>query len=193
MRLGVFGGTFDPVHLGHLIVAEAARSEARLDRVLFVLSPRPPHKNVEDLTPISHRLAMLHLAVADNPHFAISTLEMQREGVSYTVDTLRQLQNAPEYAGSDLHLIIGMDSLAAFAQWREPETILKIARLLVYPRLQAEPSVPPELLQACRMLDSPIVEISSTDIRRRVQQGITVRYLVPRSVRNYLEVNRLYC
>ncbi len=194
MRLGVFGGTFDPVHLGHLIVAEAARSEARLDRVLFVLSPRPPHKNTEALAPVSHRLTMLRLALAGNPCFSVSTLEVQRAGASYTVDTLRQLQTASEYVAPELHLIIGMDSLAAFAQWREPETIIQLAQLLVYPRLEADPqSVRPEFLRACRILDAPIVEISSTEIRRRLQSNNTVRYLVPESVRYYLEANRLYC
>src|SRR5262245_2126017 len=135
MRLGIFGGTFDPVHLGHLIVAEAARLEAELDRVFFVLSPRPPHKNVVELTPFPHRLALLNLALADNPYFAVSTLELERPGASYTVDTLRQLKSMPDYAEADLHLIIGMDSLAAFAEWREPEAIIQLARLLVYPSL----------------------------------------------------------
>lgn len=195
MRIGVFGGTFDPVHLGHLIVAEAARAEARLERVLFVLSPRPPHKDVAELAPVSHRLAMLRLAVTGNPYFAISTIELQREGASYTVDTLRQLKATPEYVAAELHLLLGMDSLAGLEQWREPEAILKLARLLVYPRLQAGPvqNVRPEFRQACRILDCPIVEISSTEIRRRLQQGGTIRYLVPESVRHYLQANRLYC
>ncbi|MGH7496197.1 MAG: nicotinate-nucleotide adenylyltransferase [bacterium] len=193
MRLGVFGGTFDPVHLGHLIVAEAARLEAQLDRVLFVLSPRPPHKNAEELTPISHRLAMLNLALAENPHFAVSTLELERQGVSYTVDTLRQLKSAPKYVEAELHLIVGMDSLAAFAQWREPEAIIQLARLLVYPRSEAGPCIPPELAKTCQILDAPIIEISSTLIRSRLQEGRTVRYLVPASVQKYLEAHHLYC
>jgi len=193
MRLGVFGGTFDPIHMGHLIVAEAARSEAHLQRVLFVLSPRPPHKRVEDLTPAAHRLAMMHLALDGNPDFAISTLEMARAGLSYTVDTLRELAGLPAYAGADLHLIIGMDSLAAFTQWREPEALAKLARLLVYPRLEAGPSAPrPAYLQDCKILEAPVVEISSTAIRQCLKEGRSVRYLVPESVRQYFESHQLY-
>ena len=193
MRLGVFGGTFDPIHHGHLIVAEAARLEAQLDRVYFVLSPRPPHKIAEELTPIAHRLAMLRLAVTENPYFAVSTLELERPGISYTVDTLRQMKRVPEFGEAALYLIIGMDSLAAFAQWHEPEAITQLARLLVYPRLQASAGVPPELTQACQVLDAPIIEISSTLIRRRLQAGRTVRYLMPTSVQEYLEAHHLYC
>ena len=193
MRLGVFGGTFDPIHLGHLIIAEAARTEARLDLVLFVLSPRPPHKNAEEITPGHHRLAMLRLALADNPCFSASTLEMQREGISYTVDTLKQLRGLPEYAEAEMHLIIGMDSLAAFLHWREPESIIRLARLLVYPRLEASPqSVRPEFLEACHFLQAPILEISSTEIRRRRREGLSVRYLLPESVEAYLASHQLY-
>ena len=192
-RLGVFGGTFDPVHLGHLIVAETARAEAQLQRVLFVLSPRPPHKNPQELSLASHRLEMLRLALADHSGFSVSALELQRQGTSYTVDTLRQLHSMPEHAEADLHLIVGMDSLATLAEWRDPETIIQLARLLVYPRLDADPRVlRPEFQQSYRLLDSPIVEISSSEIRRRVQRGGTIRYLVPETVQRYIETNRLY-
>ncbi len=194
MRLGIFGGTFDPVHLGHLIVAETARAQARLERVLFVLSHRPPHKNAVELAPVLHRLDMLNLALAGHPNFFVSTIELQREGVSYTVDTLRRLQSLPEYRAAELHLIIGSDSLAAFEQWREPEAIMQLARLLVYPRLETSaPAAYAEFQKNSHLLEAPIVEISSTEIRRRLQQSESIRYLVPDAVLRYIEANRLYC
>lgn len=193
MRLGIFGGTFDPVHLGHLIIAETACTELQLETVLFVIAPNPPHKNSEQLTEVSHRLAMLQLALADNPRFIISTIELQRPGPSYTVDTLNTLKTLPEYRDATFHLIIGADSLRDFHKWRAPETIMQLAELVVYPRaedtavLAGYPALKPHhLLHGC------VLGISSTDIRHKIKNNKSIRYLVPDTVQQYIEAKGLY-
>ncbi len=193
MRVGIFGGTFDPVHYGHLIIAETASEELQLERVLFVLAPQPPHKNAVQLTAVAHRLAMLRAAVAGNPRFEVSTVELERPGPSYTVETLRLLSRRPEYAGAQFHLIIGADSLAEFHKWREPETIRSLARLVVYPRpeKQAE-SEAAALTQADHQLGGNLIGISSTDIRIKVKNNRSIRYLVPEAVRGYIRTHGLY-
>ncbi len=193
MQLGIFGGTFDPIHLGHLIVAETAREVLQLERVLFVLAPQPPHKQTQEITPSQHRLAMLELALADHPSFAISTLELQRSGPSYTVDTLRAFKQFPEYSHAQFYLIIGQDSLVNFHTWREPEAILQLATLAVYPRLELQSrAIAPELQGSYLNLEAPMIDLSSKDIRRRMNEQKSIRYLAPESVRGYLEANKLY-
>ncbi len=192
-KLGIFGGTFDPVHLGHLLVAETAREQLVLDRVLFMLAPQPPHKPMPGLTPWPTRLAMLEGALSDQPHFTISTLEVQRSGPSYTVDTLRELHQLPEFQHTQFYLIIGADSLSQFHTWREPKVIVELATLAVYPRLESlAPQEPAPMPWSCIHLQAPRIEISSTDIRRRLACGQSVRYLIPESVRQYITRHRLY-
>ncbi len=193
LKLGIFGGTFDPIHLGHLIVAEAAREALELEQVLFMLAPQPPHKQTQELAPWPNRLAMLENALADHPHFAISTLELHRSGPSYTVDTLRELRQLPEFEHAQFYLIVGKDSLSNFHTWREPETITQLATLMVYPRVEThEASVYVRLPENCLGLEAPVIEISSSEIRRRVAMRRSIRYLVPESVRRYIETNKLY-
>lgn len=193
MRVGILGGTFDPVHYGHLIIAECASEELQLERVLFVLAPQPPHKNAEQLTAVTHRLAMLRAAVAGNPRFEVSTVELERPGPSYTVETLRLLSRWPEYAGAQFHLIIGADTLAEFHKWREPEAIRSLAQLAVYPRpeKQAE-SESAALTPADHQLSGSLIGISSTDIRLKVKNNRSIRYLVPEAVRGYIRAHGLY-
>lgn len=190
MRVGVFGGSFDPVHYGHLIVAENAREAAGLDRVLFVPAPRPPHKLDRDQTAYFRRVEMLELAIAGHPVFQVSQIEKDRPGPSYTVDTLTQLQEAEPSA--ELFLILGGDSLMDLPQWYRPDRIADLATLVVVRR----PGVPPlaELPLSFRVIwtDAPLIDISSSEIRRRVQAGRTIRYLLPRSVECYIETHRLY-
>lgn len=192
-RLGIFGGTFDPVHLGHLIVAETARETLGLEQVLFMLAAQPPHKDTRALTPGDLRLAMLEAALADHPHFAISTLELERIGPSYTVDTLRALRQLPAFSLADFFLIMGKDSLNSFHTWREPDAITQLARLVVYPRRdESEATVGANLPAHYHSLQAPLIEIASSEIRRRVQMNQSIRYLVPENVRSFIASRQLY-
>lgn len=191
MRIGVFGGTFDPPHLAHLVVAETVRDAFGLDRVLWVPNGHPPHKPAEALTPPAHRLAMTRLAVAGHDAFAVSTVEMDADGARYTVDTLRLLGEA--LPGAELALIIGGDSLAAFGTWRAPEQILARAPLLVYHRPGEDPAVPAGLPPGrVRAVEAPLLGISSTALRARVRAGRSIRYLVPDAVAAYIRDEGLY-
>jgi nicotinate-nucleotide adenylyltransferase len=192
-RIGLYGGTFDPTHLGHLIVAEQARLELALQRVFFVLTPNPPHKSTVAISPVDHRLTMLKLALNDHPQFEVSTVEMARPGASYTVDTLRHFRAQPEFAHAEMFLIIGADSLLELPNWREPQAIIQLAKLAVYsrPGLDLQQAVP-QFMRGAFFLNGPQVEISATDIRQRCSRGLSIRYLVPETVRNYILENHLY-
>jgi len=193
MRIGLYGGTFDPVHLGHLRVAEQACLELGLQRIFFVLTPNPPHKAARAISPAPQRLRMLQLAAADHPQFEVSTAELERGGVSYTVDTLRHFRAQPEFAGAELFLIIGADSLLELKNWREPQTIISMAQLAVYSRSGLDwRQAAPQFLQAAHLLSGPPLDISATDIRQRCSRGESIRDLVPEPVRNYILENKLY-
>jgi nicotinate-nucleotide adenylyltransferase len=199
MRTGVFGGTFDPVHLGHLILAEQCREQARLDRVVFVPTARPPHKQGHTVTPFGHRVEMLALALAGNPAFALDELEKDRPGPSYTVDTLEELHRRDPQ--DELLLLIGSDCLPDLVHWRNPTRIGELASLLVMARsgwsvadleqLHAELHLPPEL-RLLQLVNAPLIDLSSTDLRRRAAEGRSLRYLVPRAVECYIETHHLY-
>jgi nicotinate-nucleotide adenylyltransferase len=190
-RLGAFGGTFDPPHLGHLAIAEWARDTLRLDRVLFVPAGQPPHKRGRRLTPARHRLAMIRLAVRGNPAFKVSTWELDRRGPSFTVDTLEHLARP---RGVELYLLVGADSLDDFRTWKRPEAILALARLAVAGR-PGSGSRGERWAKGTGRVDwigNPEVGISSTLVRDRVRGGQSCRYLVPDPVWRYVEKHRLY-
>ncbi len=190
--LGLFGGSFNPPHVGHLAVAEAAAEAAGLGRVVWMPANTPPHKRSGHiLAAPEHRLAMTRLAAEGNARFEVSEVEVRRAGVSFTVDTLRALRAAhPE---ADLALVLGGDSLAGFATWREPAAILRLARLVVYRRPGSdEAGVPDEVLARTTFVDAPPLDLSSTAIRARIAGGKTVRYLVPDAVRAYVAGHGLY-
>jgi nicotinate-nucleotide adenylyltransferase len=191
LRLGVFGGTFDPVHLGHLAGAEQARDHLRLDRVLFIPARVPPHKAAA-VANADHRFRMTSLAVLDNPGFEVSDVELRREGPSYTVDTLRALKaEAPEDARH--YLLIGADSARDLVQWKEHETLLEDSTVVVLgrPGVGAE-DLPPPVGRRATFLSTPLLGISSTEIRRLVREGKSVRYLVPDGVESYIRSEGLY-
>lgn len=198
MRVGILGGTFDPVHLGHLIIAEEAAEQLSLDRVIFVPAGNPWFKEGNDITPATARLEMLRLAVGSNPLFCIDTQELERNGPTYTVDTLEELRKRLG-AAAELYFIIGLDALAELARWREPQRIVKLCRFAAmrrpeYTRLEVpglDEAVPDIGDRVCP-IENIQVDISSSDIRRRVQEGLSIRYLVPAAVESYIRDKGIY-
>jgi nicotinate-nucleotide adenylyltransferase len=196
MRVGIFGGTFDPVHLGHLILAEQCREQVRLDQVWFVPTGKPPHKTQRQLTPFAQRAEMLALALAGNPAFRVEEIEKDRPGPSYTADTLEVLHgHHPEH---EFFLLLGGDALRDLPGWHEPGRIVTRAALVVMARtgapvMQAE-SMQAKLGQPVRLesVEAPLVDICSTDLRERVRQGRSIRYLLPRAVEAYVQDKGLY-
>ena len=200
MKVGVLGGTFDPPHLGHLILGQEAYEALGLAQVLFVPAGKPWRKAGGELSPREHRLAMVRLAVGDNPAFAVSTSEVDRRGPSYAADTVAELaaQFGPE---TELFLIMGADSLADFPHWHEPERILKLARLAVAERAELEQAgfgegLPDELAAVMRervvWLHMPSIAISASAVRERVGRGLSIRYWVPAAVEEYIRHHGLY-
>ena len=200
MRIGVFGGSFDPIHYGHLILAEQCREQAKLDRVIFVPSRIAPHKQYGSSATERQRVDMLRLAIAGHPAFDVSLIEIDRGGVSYTVDTLNELRKIhPEDL---LFLLMGDDSLQDFCSWKEPGHICQLAILLVAARpgnadvdLNALRSYLDEArfeLFKNHMIHNLLIEISSSDIRRRVRESKSIRFLLPRAVEKYIETQKLY-
>jgi nicotinate-nucleotide adenylyltransferase len=198
--VGVFGGTFDPVHLGHLIVAEQCREQVDLDQVLFVPAARPPHKQDHPTASFVRRVEMLELALAGQPAFQIEQLEKDRPGPSYTADTLQELRRRE--SEQELFLILGSDCLVDLPNWHEPERILDLATLLIVGRpdsprgskddLRCALGIAPDAPAKFQIVDSPLIEISSSDIRRRIREKRSIRYLVPRAVECYLQTHGLY-
>ena len=194
---GVFGGTFDPIHLAHLAVAEAARDTFGLRRVLFIPAAQPPHKPGRVISQVEHRLAMVEAAVAGNPAFEVSRIEVDRAGPSYTVDTLAALCDADP--GDHLALILSAESYSELATWHEPRRILDLADLIVAPRVgyaEADPElVPrqfPDAPAAIAFMDGPRIRLSASEIRQRAAEGRSVRYLVPDAVAAYIGDHGLY-
>lgn len=189
-RIGVFGGSFDPVHIGHLILAESAITHLRLDRLLLLPAGRPAHKRRRVLAAPHHRVAMLRLAARGNPGLVVATREATDPAVSFTVRTLEALQAEQP---ANYFFLMGEDSLAEFDTWREPERILALARLAVvrragHPRARVRPAWRRRVV----FVPMPEIGISSSEIRRRVARGASVRYWVPDAVLAYLDQHGLY-
>ena len=199
--LGVFGGTFDPIHVAHLAVAEAARDAAGLERVLFIPAGEPPHKQGRPITPAEHRLAMVTAAIAGNDAFAISRMELDRSGPSYTVDTLRDLRAQRLAAGErpDLALVLSAEAFVELPTWHDPTGVLALASLIVAPR-DGYPDAGPDFLDrhfpgtAARavFLDGPRLRLSASELRGRAAAGRSLRYLVPDAVAAYISDHALY-
>ena len=195
MRLGIFGGAFDPIHNGHLLLAEQCREQCQLDEIWFVPTKIPPHKKAGTLSPPAARVEMLKLATAGRPEFVVSEIELKREEVSWTVDTLRQLRN--ECPDDELFLLIGADSLRDFPTWKEPEVIAELASLVAVNRGEASleeltAGLNPEFAERVQLVTMPGISISATDLRRRISEGKSLRYLVPRAVEEFILAQRLY-
>ncbi len=198
MRVGILGGSFDPVHLGHLILAETCRERCRLDEVRFVPAAVPPHKTDKELAPAQSRVEMLEFALAGSPEFVVDRCELRREGTSFTVDTLQHFHD--EDPSRELFLLIGADSLHDLPTWREPRRILELARVVAVNRGSApipeltplEESLGTDVYDRIQIVTMPGIDLSSTDIRHRLRSGHSVRYLVPKAVEAYLREHKLY-
>ena len=198
MNIGILGGTFDPVHNGHLMVAGETRAQLDLAEVLFVPAGRPWLKVGTPVSSAEHRAQMVRLAIADKPHFKLSAVEIERDGLSYTADTVAELR-AQLGKGDELFFILGWDSLAQFPQWREPSRIIEMCRLVAVrrpgytrPDLKALEVVVPGLSRRVILLDKPEVDVDATEIRNRVARGLSIRRLVPESVEGYIRQQGLY-
>lgn len=197
MRLGVFGGTFDPIHLGHLILAEQCREACALERLWFVVAGAPPHKK-GNRTPVADRLEMVRIAIAGHPSFEVSEIEAKRPGPHYSVETLTEIRELrPD---DDLFFLVGADSLVDLPTWRSPDEIARLATIVVVnrPGIDVNPVDPgalPHFGPGTHPLISvtvPPIGIASTDLRTRLREGRSIRYQVPRGVQAYIEGQRLY-
>ena len=198
-KIGVFGGSFDPIHYGHLLMAEQCREQAQLDVVIFVPAHQSPLKSHAPLAEPRQRLEMLKLATSGHESFAVDTRELDRQGASFTVDTLREL--SAQFKDDRLFLIVGSDALVDFAKWREPAEILKLALPLVVSRpgeVASLESVRPFVSSARWLeaqggrIESPLSNLSSSDMRRRIHDDRSIRYMTPRAVEMYIRTSGLY-
>lgn len=199
MRIGIFGGTFDPVHMGHLILAEQCRSQARLDEVWFVPSAHPPHKADAGVTRFEQRAEMIELAIAGHPAFRVERVEKELKPPSYTAETLAELRRRhPEH---DFYLLMGSDGLPDFPGWHEPRRVVELAGLVVVPRPGVMLWTAERLATALGMdvagvrlqfVACPMIEIASRELRRAIADGMSIRYLVPRAVEEYIRDRKLY-
>ena len=198
MNIGVLGGTFDPIHIGHLILAEEVRARLNLAEVLFVPAGQPWLKVASPISPAEHRVEMVRLAIADKPYFKLSTIEIERAGPTYTVDTIAELK-ARLGAGDELYFILGWDNLAQLPLWKEPSRLIRMCHLVAVPRpgyprpdLKALEAVIPGLSQRVMFMDKPEIDISASVIRSRVAQGLPIHHLVPEPVNRYIKQHKLY-
>lgn len=198
MNIGIMGGTFSPIHNGHLILSEYIREELNLDKIIFIPTGIPPHKELEHVLDGYTRKEMLELAIDPNPYFSISTIEIDRNSTSYTIDTVTQLKEI--YPFDNLFMIIGADSLLSLHMWKDFQKLIVMTDFVVADRYGAYDH---EVLSSIEELnskfngkimrvDTPIIEISSTDIRKRIKSDLSIKYLVPESVERYIIDNNLY-
>ncbi|HUV05575.1 MAG TPA: nicotinate-nucleotide adenylyltransferase [Armatimonadota bacterium] len=196
LRLGLMGGTFDPLHWAHLVMAEEARIRFELEKVLFVPASQPPHKAGRQVSDAEHRYAMALLGTAANPAFEVSRMEIERPGPSYSVDTVRRLREA--YAPDvEIRFILGADEALDIPNWHEAESLPGLVRFIAAPRpgfdlAELKARLPARFYSAIEFLPMTPMDISGTEIRARVASGRSIRYLVPDSVEAYIRKHRLY-
>lgn len=198
MKIGIMGGTFDPIHNGHLIIGEYARTKLNLDKIIFIPVGIPPHKDDNKISNPSARLMMTKLAVASNLYFHLSSIEVDRVGTTYTIDTIINLKD--EYKEDELYFVIGGDSIFEIEKWKSFDQLIKLCKFVVLERpgrikedmdkkiIELKSSYKIEL----QKIESPLIDISSTEIRDRVKKGLSIKYLVPESVENYITEHKLY-
>jgi len=196
-RIGLFGGTFDPPHIGHLILASEAQSQLELDRLFWTLTPEPPHKQDQPITPIEHLLAMVNLAIADNPSFELSRVELDRPGPHYTLDTIKLV--AQQHPDAEIVPVIGGDSLHDLPTWHRPQELLYAAHWIGVMRRPGESANLEELERELpgisskvHYVNAPLLEIASSEIRRRIANGRPFRYYLSDPVYHYINRHHLY-
>ena len=191
MKLAIFGGSFNPPHIGHLIVIECVRDLLQFDKVLFIPSAQPPNKHDTSLAPAQSRLEMTRLAVKANSNLEVSDIDLHRQGISYTIDTVNELME--RYPRSSLSLIIGADNLLEFETWKSPDEILARAELIVMSRPGFDlHSAKGKYARSAKLVNVPQIGVSGTDFRRRVKFGRSIHYLIPSLVEDYITQKRLY-
>jgi nicotinate-nucleotide adenylyltransferase len=198
LNIGVLGGTFDPIHRAHIMVATEARESLNLAEVLFVPAAQTPLKEDVAISSVEHRVQMILLAIAGYPYLKLSTIEIDRPGTSYTVDTIAEIISKLE-VGDELFFIMGCDSLVQLPKWKEPSRIIQMCRLVAVPRpgcsfdeVSNLERVIPGLSRRLVLLDKPEIDISATEIRERVAKGLSISHLVPEPVEEYIKRHRLY-
>ena len=192
MKIAIMGGTFNPIHYGHLISAEEVCDGLGFDLVIFVPSARPPHKDNRDIIDPQHRYMMTVLATEDNPHFQVSRIELDRTGPSYAIETIRQFQ-ANYGDNAEIAWIIGADSLIEFTIWKDFDKLLDICRFIATTRPNYDLSkTPANVYERVELFEITAVDISATEIRQRIREGRTIKYLVPKKVEEYIYQHNLY-
>ncbi|MFL3052211.1 MAG: nicotinate-nucleotide adenylyltransferase [Candidatus Neomarinimicrobiota bacterium] len=193
MKVCLFGGTFDPPHLGHLIIAQTIFEAENFDQIVFIPAYQPPHKKGLKISPVDQRLEMLNFAIKENPNFIMSDLEIQRKGLSYSIETIMEYKKQNNIKSKDLFYLMGSDSLKQFKKWKEPKMIINESRVIVAIRPGFRPSdIPNWILAKIQFASIPRIEISSTTIRDRWAEDKTIRYMVTESVWQYINKNKLY-
>lgn len=195
-RIGIFGGTFDPIHHGHLIIADELRYRLALERVFFLPAGRPPHKTEQDITADEHRLTMLKIAIGEDPRFEISMIDIERSGLSYTADSM--LEHQQRYPDAEITFLMGQDSFRDLPHWHQPGRLAELVDLGVALRPGVVVDTEhimyrvPEIRDRVHFVDVPLIQIASSEIRRRVRSGEPIRYHVPGDVADYIEQQQLY-
>ncbi|MBO8130883.1 MAG: nicotinate-nucleotide adenylyltransferase [Candidatus Marinimicrobia bacterium] len=193
MRIAIFGGTFDPPHIGHLILAQSLINSLTIEKVLFIPVYIPPHKVDRNITDSEKRIKMLHLSIDDNPKFEVSLIEIERKGVSYSIDTINQIREKYKLKKDELFFAIGSDSIVEFNIWKSPMEILNKSTVVVFPRPGFELSqVKKEYREKSIFLKTPLIDISSRMIREMVKKGLDIKYLVTEKVYDFIKKNKLY-
>jgi nicotinate-nucleotide adenylyltransferase len=197
MKIGVLGGTFDPVHVGHLGVAEEVTASLDLSEIIFMPAGQPWLKGDNRISPAEHRLEMVRLALAGKPYFRLSTMEVERPGPTYTVDTMAEIKR--QLGSAELFFILGWDNLTQLPQWHQPSRLIKLCRLVAVPRvdfqepdLKSLEAVIPGLEQSVILLEKPRIDVNASEIRRMVGQGLSIHNLVPEAVEKYIKKHKLY-
>ena len=192
MRIGIMGGTFNPIHYGHLVSASEVCDKFKLDKVIFIPSALNPLKNTSNLADVHHRLKMIKLAVSDNPCFEASDIEIKRGGASYTIDTIKTL--VKKYGkDTNLYFIIGADAFLEINSWASPDALLKMCKFIVTTRPGYDIEKAKQVFRKhTEIMEITHLEISSSDIRKRIKSGVPIKYLLPKRVGNYIQKHKLY-
>lgn len=193
MKIGLYGGTFDPVHFGHLLLAEWLREELNLREIIFIPAAIPPHKQDKSITSSELRWQMLKLAIQGNPSFKISDFELKNKNISYSLRTILHFRNALKISSDNIFFLIGADNLETFSSWYKPDEIIKNCQIVVYRRPgNTLANVSEKYLKKMKIMHNPLIEISSSDIRNRIGNGQSVKYMIPSPVEALIYENNLY-